>query len=71
MGHMLPYKSAFIVYRAVHDLCVRMVYQTYAPVLGKLSAIISLNGKYLLVGEILHVPNPDTPLCTLRTHQRQ
>ncbi len=42
--HMVPDRSAFISYKAVHNLRVRMGNNSYAPVLGRGTAVISLNG---------------------------
>ena len=69
--HMIPDRSAFISYKRVHDLRVRMGNKTFAPVLGKGSALISLNGKKVLVRDCLHVPDLRNPLYSLRAHQRQ
>jgi len=69
--HMIPDRSAFISYRRVHGLRVRMGNKSHAPVLGKGSAIISLNGKKVLIRDCLHVPDLRNPLYSLRAHQRQ
>ena len=69
--HMIPDRSAFISYRRVHDLRVRMGNKSYAPVLGKGTAIIALNGKKVLIRDCLHVPDLRNPLYSLRAHQRQ
>jgi hypothetical protein len=42
--HMVPDRSAFISYKSVHGLRVRMGNNLFAPVLGHGMAIISLNG---------------------------
>jgi hypothetical protein len=47
--HMLPDKSAFISYNLVTNLQVRMGNNSYLPVLGQGSAILSLNGQCILV----------------------
>ncbi len=56
MDHMLPDWSAFISYKSVRNLCVRMGNNSKAPVLGQDTTIISLNGKHLLIHNVLHVP---------------
>jgi hypothetical protein len=54
--HMLPDRSAFISYKSVWHLRVRMGNNYYAPVLGRGTAIVSLNGQRLLIRNVLHVP---------------
>jgi hypothetical protein len=54
--HMIPDKSAFISYRPVSRRHVRMGNNLFAPILGTESAIISLNGKRILIRDCLHVP---------------
>ncbi len=44
---------------------------SFAPILGYGSAIISLNGKKVLIRDCLHVPDLRNPLYSLRAHQRQ
>ena len=44
---------------------------TYAPVLGRGTAIIELGGHKILVRDVLHVPALRTPLYSLRAHHRQ
>jgi hypothetical protein len=41
---------------------------SYAPVLGRGTAIISLNGQRLLIRNVLHVPGLRVPLYSLRAH---
>ena len=55
--HMCPEHSAFISYHPVprHSLNIQMGCKTLAPVLGKVTSIISLNGKLVLVCNVLHV----------------
>jgi hypothetical protein len=55
--HMLPDKSAFISYYPVVGWQVRMGNNSFAPIPGYGSAIISLNGKKILIRDCLHVPN--------------
>ncbi len=68
--HMIPDRSAFISYKAVHNLCVRMGNNSYAPILGRGTAIILLNGQRLLIWNVLHVPTLRIPLYSLRAHIR-
>ena len=68
---MLPDRSAFISYKSVRSLRVRMGNNSYAPVLGRGTAIISLNGQRLLIRNVLHVPALRVPLYSLRAHLRQ
>jgi hypothetical protein len=69
--HMLPDQSAFISYRHVHGLRVWMGNATFAPVLGRGTAILSLNGKSILVRNVLHIPDLHVPLYSLRAHLTQ
>jgi hypothetical protein len=69
--HMTPHKSAFISYKAVENLQVRMGNNSYVPVLGCGTAIFSLNGQRILVRNVLHVPGLAVPLYNLCTHLKQ
>ena len=69
--HMLPDKAAFIFYYPVSGHCVRMGNNSFAPIAGHGLAIISLNGKKILIRDCLHVPDLRNPLYSLRAHQRQ
>ena len=69
--HMLPDKSAFISYHPVSGRRVRMGNNSFAPILGYGTAVISLNGKKILIRDCLHVPDLRNPLYSLRAHQRQ
>ena len=69
--HMLPDKSAFISYKSISNLKVRMGNNSSLPVLGRGSAIISLNGQRVLVRNGLHVPGLAMPLYSLRAHIQQ
>ncbi len=69
--HMLPDRSAFISYKSVRSLRVRMGNNSYAPVLGRGTAIVSLNGKRLLIRDVLHVPALRIPLYSLWAHLHQ
>jgi hypothetical protein len=68
---MIPNKSAFISYRPVSDHRIPMRNNSFAPILGTGLAIISLNGKCILIQDCLHVPALPNPLYSLRAHQRQ
>jgi hypothetical protein len=68
MDHMVPDRSAFISYKSVHCLQVRMGNNSFALVLGCGTAIISLNGQRLLIRHVLHVPELWVPLYSLRAH---
>ena len=69
--HMFPDKSAFISYKSISHLKVRMGNNSYLPVLARGSAIISLNGQRVLVRNALHVPGLAMPLYSLRAHFQQ
>jgi hypothetical protein len=69
--HMVPDHSAFISYKAIRNLRVRMGKNSFAPVLGRGTAIISLNGQRILIRHVLHVPLLLVPLYSLRAHLRQ
>ena len=69
--HMVPDRNAFISYKSVVGLRVRMGNNSYAPVLGRGTTIISLNGQRLLIRNVLHVPGLRVPLYSLRAHLRQ
>ena len=69
--HMLPDRSCFISYKSVVGLSVRMGNNSFVPVLGRGSAIFALNGKRILVRNVLHVPGLAVPLYSLRTHVTQ
>ncbi len=49
MDHMTPDKSVFISYKAISNLQVRMGNNSFIPVLGRSTAIFSLNGQRVLV----------------------
>jgi hypothetical protein len=69
--HMDLNESSFVSYRVVHNLRVRMGNRTYARVAGRGTAIFSLNGKCVLVRNVLHVPSLSKPLYSLRAHLNQ
>jgi hypothetical protein len=67
--HMFPDKSAFISYRLVTNLQVQMGNNSFLPVLGCGSEIISLNGQHILVRNALHVPGLVVPLYSPRAQR--
>jgi hypothetical protein len=69
--HMLPKKSAFISYKAIFNLQVQMGNAAFIPVLSRGSAVISLNGQRVLVGNALHIPNLVVTLYILHIHLTQ
>ncbi len=69
--HMTPHKSAFISYKAVENLQVRMGNNSYVPVLGCGTAIFSLNEKRILVCNVFHVPGLAVPLYSFCAHLKQ
>ena len=69
--HMLPDKLCFISYRTVSGLSVCMGNNSFVPVLGPGTAVFELNGKRLLVRNVLHVPGLAVPLYSLRKHITQ
>ena len=71
MDHMVSEGSAFIWYKVVRNLRVRMGNNSYAPVLGRGTATILLNGQGLLIWNVLHVPALCVPLYSLRAHLYQ
>ncbi len=68
---MFPDNSAFISYKLVSNLQVCMENNAFIPVLGWGTAIITLNGKCILVRNVLHVPGLVVLLYNLRTHLTQ
>jgi hypothetical protein len=70
-NHMIPHKLAFISYKPIAGRRVCMGNNSFAPILGNGSAIISINGKLILIRDCLHVPALRNPLYSLRAHQRQ
>ena len=71
--HICPERSTFISYHPVprNTMNVRMGDKSLAPVLGKGTIIILLNGKLVLVCNMLHVPTLCTPLCNVHKHLTQ
>jgi hypothetical protein len=66
--HMFPDKSAFISYKLVSNLQVKMKNNSFLPVLGHGLAVISFNGQRILVWNALHVPGLVIPLYNLWDH---
>ena len=58
---MVPDRGALISYKSVHGLRVRMGKNSFAPVLGHGTAIISLNGQLHLISNVIHVPSLSDP----------
>jgi hypothetical protein len=71
MNYMVPDKSCFISYKLISGLSVRMGNNSYIPVLSRGTAIFALNGKRILVCNVLHVPGLVVLLYSLRTHITQ
>jgi hypothetical protein len=68
---MVPDKLCFISYKLISGLSVRMGNNSYVPVLGCGTAIFALNGKHILVRNVLHVPGLAALLYSLHTHITQ
>jgi hypothetical protein len=69
--YMHPDKVAFISYKAIQNLQVWMDNNSFLPVLGCGTAILSLNNQRVLVRNALHVPGLAVPLYSLRAHFKQ
>jgi hypothetical protein len=69
--HMVPDKSRFISYTSIISLSVQMGNNSYVPVLGPGTAIFALNGKRILVCNVLHVQGLAVLLYNLCTHITQ
>jgi hypothetical protein len=69
--HMFPNKCTFILYKSIQNLQVRMGNNSFLPVLGCGTAIISLNDQRVLVRNALQVPGLAVPLYSLRAHVQQ
>jgi hypothetical protein len=67
-NHMLPDASAFIFYKQVTDLSVRMGNNSFVLVLGQGTDVFSLYGKQVLVRNTLHIPGLAVPLYSLHAH---
>jgi hypothetical protein len=71
-NHMLPEKVAFILYKLISNLQVCMGNNSFIPVLGCGTAVISLNGQRVLIwNDALHVPGLVMPLYSLQAHLTQ
>jgi hypothetical protein len=70
-NHILPDRLAFISYKSVWHLRIRMGNNSYAPVLGRRTAIVSHNGQCLLIRNVLYIPVLQVPLYSLRAHLHQ
>jgi hypothetical protein len=68
---MIPHKLAFISYKPATGRRVHMGNNSFAPILGTGSAIISINGKRILICDCLHIPALRNPLYSLHAHQHQ
>ena len=68
---MFPDKSAFISYKHISNLQVHMGNNSFLPVLGRGTVIISLNGQHVLVRHALHIPGLSVPLYILWAHLKQ
>jgi hypothetical protein len=69
--HMVPDKSCFISCTSISGLSIQMGNNSYVPVPGCGTAIFPLNGKRVLVWNVLHVPGLVVPLYSLHTHITQ
>ncbi len=69
--HMFPDKLAFISYKSIPNLQVRMGNNSFLLVLGRGTTIISLNGQRVLVRNALYVPGLAVPLESLCAHLKQ
>jgi hypothetical protein len=63
--HMFPNKEAFISYKSIQNLQVQMGNNSFLPVIGCGTAILSLNDQRVLVQNALHVPGLAVPLYSL------
>jgi hypothetical protein len=70
-NHMIPDKYAFISYHPCSGQRVHISNNSFMPILGTGSAIISLSGKKILIHDCLHVPALQNPLYSLRAHQQR
>jgi hypothetical protein len=70
-NHMLPKKAAFISYKLVSNLHLRMGNNSFLPVLGPGTAVISLNDQRVLIQNAFHVSGLMMPLYSLQAHLTQ
>ncbi len=61
-NHMLPQKAALISYKLVSNIQVHMGNNSFLPVLGCGTAVISINGQSVLILNALHAPGLMMPL---------
>jgi hypothetical protein len=69
--HMFSKKLAFLLYKLVGNLQVRMGNNSYFPVLGQIFAVISLDGQRILVQNMLHILGLVVPLYSHHAHFTQ
>ena len=69
-NHMFPNKLAFISHKTISNLQVWMGNNSYLPVLGQGTSIISLNGQRILVQNV-HGSGLTILLCSLCKHLKQ
>jgi hypothetical protein len=70
MDHMIPHKLAFISYKPATGRRARMGNNLFAPILRTGLAIISINGRRILICDCLHVSALRNPLYSLRAHRQ-
>ena len=70
-NHMFPERSAIIFYHRSAKPRVCLGNNSFAPILGEGTAIISLNRKVVMVRNALHVPGLHSPLYSLCAHAKQ
>jgi hypothetical protein len=63
--HMLPDKADFILYKSISNLQVQMGNSSFITVLGRGTAVISLNGQRVLIRNALHLPGLVVPHYSL------
>lgn len=66
---MLNDYKAFLSYKKVYGRYVTLGDDTRLPIIGVGTAKISLNGKIILLRNVLHVPGLQNPLYSLRKHK--
>jgi hypothetical protein len=69
--HMFPNKLAFISYKSIPNLQVWMGKNSFPPVLGCSTAIISFYCQHIFVCNTLHMPGLAVPLYSLCAHLKQ
>ena len=68
--HMNPDKSAFVSYHPTPGAYIELGDGTRLPQLGRGTAKFKLNGRVILLRNVLHVPALVEPLYSLRHHQQ-